>query len=414
MNPDDIEPFQTVLKDGFAMNDCVKDAMYEHGDKFGNNKFDYKMEEISNTSIVHYTEIVAKEDREQMTHQVCFEFCRTVPDMGFFGINNGRDCYCTPYYKPMAGSSAECDAPCPGNPTQMCGGKSKSSVFSMHMCANTAEDLDTALGNAGDLLSSLDGLVEEMTSVTEAAEKTAGEMQDSFGSAGDPDASGLFQDAKVWAGKLLHAKDDGAGLHEELSGVHDKADGMKGEDFSDYDKAKEAEEAIKEMEKLITKGGETLEELTEMFELAHPSAEEVEGAADQYYPVMYFVDKEFEHAPQTCGGETLAEPVFGRSKDECAMACDALVGKCVGFSFFEKEDSICFLFGKFKSVQYYTGCEEEADFLQSKNAKKREAPFEASCVAKLSLFEGTTLKPDKSGKCDMCLKEATKAARCFK
>jgi len=412
MHPDDIEPYQTVLKDGYALADCVKDAMYVHGDKHGNGKFEYKQEEISNTSIIHYTEIVAKEDQEEMTHQVCFEFCRTVPDMGFFGINNGRDCYCTPYYKPMASNSDECDATCPGNPTLMCGGKTKSNVFSMHMCANTAQDLDTALGNAGDLLSSLDELTGDMLEVVNAGEKEANFFQAAFGKAGDPDASGLMQDAKVWAGEVLHAAEDGVGESDALKKVEGKGKASKEKgSFSDYENAKEAEEHIEEMQKLTAKGDATHEDLTEMFETAHPSAEEVEGAAEQYYPVMYFVDKEFEEVPQTCGGETLAKPIFGKSQDECAMACDALVGKCVGFSFFEKDTSVCFLFGRFKSVQYYTGCAKEEDFLQTR--KKKTMASTVSCVAKLSLFEGTTLKPDKSGKCDMCLKEATKAARCF-
>jgi len=412
MHPDDIEPYQTVLKDGYAMTDCIKDAMYEHGDKHGNNADEYKMGDVANVSIVHYTEIVAKEDREAMTHQVCFEFCRTVPDMNFFGINNGRDCYCTPYYKPMAGNSDECDAVCVGNPTTMCGGKTKSSIFSMHMCADTANDLDTALGNAGDLLSSLDELTGEMQEKTEAGEKEANFFQGAFGKAGDPDASGLMQDAKVWAGELLHAADDGVEQSDALKEVEKKGKAAKKKgDFADYENAKEAEKAIEKMQKLTTKGEGSLEELTEMWETAHPSAEAVEDAAAQYYPVMYFVDKEFEEVPQTCGGETLAKPIFGKSEDECAMACDALVGKCVGFSFFDKDSSVCFLFGRFKSVQYYTGCSKEEDFLQTK--KKREAPYTASCKAKLSLFEGTTLKPDRSGKCPMCLKEATKAARCF-
>merc|ERR1719181_502460 len=192
-----------------------------------------------------------------------------------------------------------------------------------------------------------------------------------------------------------------------------KAKGLRAKTSPNMRTSSKRRKQIKKMQELTAKGEETLEELTEMFELAHPSAEEVEDAAAQYYPVMYFVDKEFEEVPQTCGGETLAEPIFGKSKDECAMACDALVGKCVGFSFFEKDTSVCFLFGKFKSVQYYTGCEGGKDLLQTTKHSKREAPFAAECVAKLSLFEGTTLKPDKSGKCDMCLKEATKAARCY-
>jgi len=420
MKPDDIEPFTTVLKDGFMMTDCVKDAMYEHGDKHGDNADEYKMGDIANVSIIHYTEIVPKEDQEDMTHQVCFEFCRTVPDMTFFGINNGRDCYCTPYYKPMAGSSDECDATCPGDPSMMCGGKTKSSVFSMHMCADTANDLDTALTNAGDLLEGLDELTRDMKEIAGSGEANANVLQESLGQAGDPAASDLMQSAKVWAGELLHAVEDGEDLSVKLTSAKEKGNAMKGKDFSNYDNSKDAEAAIKAMEKGTSKGEAALEELTEMSELAAPSAEEKEDAAKQYVPVMYFVNKEFEEVPQTCGGETLAKPIFGKSQDECAMACDELVGKCVGFSYFERPDAVsiffkksavCFLFSKLKSVQYYTGCKAEK-FLQTK-AGKKEAPYTASCVAKLSLFEGTTLKPDKSGKCDMCLKEATKADRCL-
>merc|ERR1719223_943090 len=114
MSPDSIKPFEKVLKDGYMLTECVKDAMYVHGDKFGNNKFDYKMGDTANSSIVHSSEHVAKEDREQMTHQVCFEFCRDIPDMGFFGISNGRDCYCESWYTPMASDSSDCDAVCEG------------------------------------------------------------------------------------------------------------------------------------------------------------------------------------------------------------------------------------------------------------------------------------------------------------
>ena len=50
---------------------------------------------------------------------------------------------------------------------------------------------------------------------------------------------------------------------------------------------------------------------------------------------------------------------------------------------------------------------------QVKGAKKTKSfSFIADCMAKLVDFEGTTLKPDLSGKCDMCLKDVTKAARC--
>jgi len=91
MHPDEIEPFQMVTKDGFLLVACAKDAMLEHGDKFGNGKDRYKMSDTSNVSIVHYAEIIPKEDREQMTINRCFDFCRTVPNMVYFGLQAGRD-----------------------------------------------------------------------------------------------------------------------------------------------------------------------------------------------------------------------------------------------------------------------------------------------------------------------------------
>merc|ERR1719446_170897 len=110
-----------------------------------------------------------------------------------------------------------------------------------------------------------------------------------------------MQDAKVWAGDLIHAADDGVKEHDALKEVEEKGEASKKKgDFSDYDNAKEAEEHIEEMQKLTAKGEESHEELTEMFEVAHPSAEVVEGAADQYYNIMYFVDKEFDEVPSTC------------------------------------------------------------------------------------------------------------------
>ena len=85
-------------------------------------------------SIVHYNDWVAKEDRAEMSPKVCFDFCKTVPKMGFFGILNGNKCYCEPYFKQMAGDSSMCDVACPGDKTNICGGASKSSIYAMHDC----------------------------------------------------------------------------------------------------------------------------------------------------------------------------------------------------------------------------------------------------------------------------------------
>lgn len=47
-------------------------------DEFGDNKDDYKLGPVSDVSIVHYADHVAKEDQVHMTPKVCFKSCRTV------------------------------------------------------------------------------------------------------------------------------------------------------------------------------------------------------------------------------------------------------------------------------------------------------------------------------------------------
>jgi len=124
---------------------------------------------------------------------------------------------------------------------------------------------------------------------------------------------------------------------------------------------------------------------------------------------MYFVDKEHKDTPQTCGGDAVAKPIVGGDEDSCAAACDSHGIGCVGFSFYATEKKLCFLFSKFETAFYYTGCGKA--FLQT---EERAAPYSVKCQAKFSAFEGTTLKPDGSGKCKQCLKKLTKADRCFK
>merc|ERR1719230_457453 len=99
------------------------DSMMLTADKHGDGKFNYK--NIATVSIIWYDRIVPKEDQEPMTPRVCYLFCRTVPDAGFFGLVNGRQCYCTPYYKASESGSSICDSVCEGEPTSMCGGKEK-------------------------------------------------------------------------------------------------------------------------------------------------------------------------------------------------------------------------------------------------------------------------------------------------
>merc|ERR1719375_1949115 len=182
---DKFKPFQTVLKDGFLEVDCVKDYMYYRGDKFGDNKHDYKLGPVSGVSIVHYDAFVAKEDRAEMTQKICFEFCRTVPNMGFFGIVNGRGCYCTPYFVPMESDSSLCDAVCEGDNTNTCGGKSKSDIFAMHMCDSTKEDLGARSAKASAMADFMDDTVKKASEQSDHMQNIGEKLQKAFGNVGD-------------------------------------------------------------------------------------------------------------------------------------------------------------------------------------------------------------------------------------
>lgn len=436
LNPDKIEPFAQVLKDGFFEAGCVKDYMFEHGDKYGANRHTYEVEQRSNVSIVHYKDVVPKEDQQSMTQQVCFEFCRTVPDMGSFGLIHGRDCYCTPWFQQMAGDSSDCDAVCEGNPTTMCGGMAKSSVFEMHLCADTANDLAAALEKAGNLGETMETQSGAALDASSMMQNVASNLQDQFGNAGDPTASNLMQSAKVFAGDLQHAAEDVEKIHEEISSHQSDGDGMEGGDFSDFETIQKAEACVDGLEKSVAAGEEATEALLVLSKLAGvkdmskegdeedgkgSGSGEEEGEGDsnlkEFMPIMYFVDREFEKVPATCGGDGLNKPYLGTA-DECAKACSYEGTACAGFSFFTGKESLCFFFTKFKEVTYYTGCaggpdSEEKSFLEVSKKKKEGDEDRVQCYAKFSSFSGTTLKPNPSGKCKMCLKSANKAQRCF-
>jgi hypothetical protein len=411
-------PFDTVLKDGFLLVDCVKDYMYYRGDKFGDNNYDYKLGPVSNVSIVHYDAFVAKEDREEMTQKVCFEFCRTVPDMGFFGIVNGRGCYCTPYFTPMASDSSQCDAVCEGEKTLMCGGKSKSSVFAMHMCDSTQDDLGASSNKASSLQADIDAKVKTADGLGSTMQTMAASLQKSFGAVGDSGASGLMQDAKVYAGDLEHTAEEAKAAADKLGALAKEASLIT--DFTDPAQVTKAEDLMTAIDQASAEAEVESDKLEKVTDLASPPAQTVPKAAEQYYPVMYFVDKEFDEVPSTCTGKKVLKPIVGKSADGCATACDAAIHSCVGFQYFKDgESELCFLLSKFEEGFYYTGCggdgppkKKPPSFLQE-GASKKSAPFEAKCYAKLSKFEGTTLAVNKEGKCEQCFTSLTKADRCY-
>jgi len=405
MSPSSIEPFVKVLKDGFYEVACVADYMFTHGDKFGDHSDEYLVGDVSNVSIVHYAAHVAAEDKEEMTHEVCFSFCRTIPDMNFFGINNGNQCYCMTYYQPMADDNSMCDMPCDGNPGAMCGGKSKSSVFGMHACDNTASELGTTEGKMSELDSEMMSL-EAMTSQAASDMQTmAADWQTLLGNAGDSGAADLMQAAKEFAGKLEQAASAAKKVDETVGSLKASAASLQDADLTSSAAMTDAEQVLQDMEEATTQGAAAMQELESLHAQASPNITGQLNASQQYYPIMYFVDKEYDSVPSTCTGTAAATPMVG-SFESCAAACNADIHDCVGFSYFPGtgdlvDTGLCFTMSKVQAVLYWTGCDDE---VSSGNVK---------CVVKFAKFEGDSLKPDPSGKCSVCLEEASAADRCF-
>jgi hypothetical protein len=418
MGPDGITPYETVFKDDFKYVDCAKDELFAVGDKFGDGKFNYKVEDTYNVSIIHYADTIPSEDQELMSQKVCFEFCRTVPGMSFFGLTHGRDCYCAPFFHAVAGDSSACDLPCTGSSTPsagMCGGESKSALFSMHMCSATGDDLLKVVTSSSELAGAAANMSKSTLDVATAMQVTAEEGQETFGAAGDPVASQLMQESKAWAGKVMHAAEALEGKTEELNELITIAGEMKGADLTTSDAVKEAEALMAQMVETSGAGAKLYEVTEEVYKLS--TRGKGSSRAGEYYPLMYFVDKEYEGVPSTCGGTWDGKTVADVTLTECAAACDEtkVEPDCSGF-FFHK--SICLLFSKFKSVTYYTGC-KEANFQarrvgeQSEHGRLGNFTYDTGCFAKLEDFVNTDLSPDPTGKNKLALRDVTKADRCY-
>jgi len=415
LKPGEVEPFVTIEKDGYIETACVKDYMLQYGDKFGGNKHEYEMGSHG-VSIVRYADIVPKEDRDDMTREVCFEFCRTLPNMTVFGLAHGRDCYCAPFYQAEAGDSSQCDSVCEGDKGNMCGGMYKSSIFTMHLCEGTGKELASAVEAAKSILEPLEHFLTETKEVyVDGLQASAASLQKIFGVGGDPAAGDLLQTAKVAAGEVERKHKALTDFKAKIGELVGKAEAL-GEVGDDAAKVKEADELSAAIQQTL-KEGEAMYKETEA--MLYSDLDSSPASLNQYKPITYFVDRKEVDAPSTCSGSTLGIPVTGATVEECAAACDEKVDTCVGFSFFPSPDgpALCFLLSTLRSSTYFVKCgdREFTNFMQA--MKKKQGPgaekTNTKCYAKFQQFEGLALNPDPSGKCQHCLKALTKADRCF-
>jgi hypothetical protein len=411
------EPYVTVLKDGFFEVGCYFDTMLTAGDKFGNDADKYNME-MSGVSIALYDELILDEDKEAMYPTVCFEFCRSVPDMVYFGIANGGQCYCAPYYQPKPGDESKCNSPCPGDNTVMCGNmKGKSSIFEMHLCDDVAEDLATAMGAAKD---AMDYYMETALLAKELGEKMTASgqaLQTVAGLSGAPGAADNGQKAMGASKSLTQGFMGASDAYETCLAAYKLGKDHESADMTVSSNAIAAEHATKDMKKtvgaVVSGASATHDEIIK----AYPPADQVvfgdepdggDAAAMKLKPLVdgeelkepdfrvasYAYDTTYEPAHSSCSGVTTGLPMMGLGKAGCELACEATVypDVCVGFSHYTLTgaDDICFMFADVQTVETFTG---PAALLQTQKGAKADAePASAYCGIKMSLM-ATGYKP---------------------
>merc|ERR1719326_1659716 len=128
-----------VYKDGYFHLRCMMDKMETAADWHDELQREHKYNIDTNVTIVRYTDRVDVEKQQSMTPSICFEFCRTVPDMLHFGLTRGRECYCTPYFMQGTGDGV-CDAGCEGDSSITCGNTAgMADIYEMHACNDDKE-----------------------------------------------------------------------------------------------------------------------------------------------------------------------------------------------------------------------------------------------------------------------------------
>lgn len=445
-SPDEAAEKSLKRVDTFYPIDCLEDYMFDHGNRFIDRRKTYKLHagdavinfstrSATNVTVLHYSSIVPKKHQKFMTPQVCFDFCRHMDDMYFFGIRDGRDCYCEPFYQPMPDDSSSCDVVCEGDSKLSCGGQSKSSIFEMHSCADTphvlrelARSLNSFLyGSPNASLPQQKLGLREYSSMLNHTAAVAGDscglMQQYFSKVGDVVAEELMKRCKVHASEVQYKSWEAMDLVEEGKQIKPEYG-----NFSKYPVVVKAEKQIATIDTLIPQVEAMASDLRTLWDDFQPAQaplfsetlttvrfngtlkqEEPTQLQKTFAPAMSFVDKSVkEWMPSVCGGEHAGEPRVADER-ECGSLC-AKMSNCVGFTHFIGVHSpICFLFSSLDSVTYYPHCPkvkvglQPQAFLQPATSVK-EPVFRARCHVKSSKFAGKSMKPDPTGECKVCFK----------
>lgn len=403
-----------VLKDGFFSVGCLEDAMLEFGDKFGNGKFKYGTRSghsavTANISIVKYKELVHDDAKQAMTPEVCFEFCRTIKDMVYFGINNGDDCYCEPYYKKVLSDTSTCEVPCVGDTTRMCGGTKKSTIWEMHLCDDTAEDLKTGTSYGMEVLTFFyegSALAVELGDKVTKAGVALGKVA---GLSGANSVRSLAVAATNAGSTLSTAYIEGKKAYGKLLKATQKAQALDGADFTIAKEATKAEHAVRDINENKGKVSRAAGSIFDLVIDTYPAAP-YEEFGDTFTDKNLLVKElkserevtDFRVAPYamgpdywnleppatSCDGEVIGLPKVSLGLNGCAIVCDQTLypKACVGFAHYQVSgtDDLCYLFSDVGNVDTFEP--PEAALLQrSLRSASGAAPEPASATCRLKM-----------------------------
>lgn len=310
----------------------------------------------------------------------------------------------------------------------MCGNQKKSTIWEMHLCADTAQDLEEAMTAAKE---ALDFFFEQAVLTVDLGKKltAAGAgLEKTGGLAGSPTAADMGMKAKQSTKPLTQGYQVGYKTYNKLLAAYKIGEGLKTEDFTDAKKTTEAEHATAKMKELT---GPLLGEGQSLYsaaKLAYPGLASLlgdepangDGAAValsqdmpfDYRVASYAFDPSFPAGLSACKGEIIGSPIFGLDVTDCGKVCSgtSYPTKCIGFSHYQVDDgALCFMLADVSELMTFSCPESPKECVPAANAAADACSPSAACYVKMSeISTGYKPKADAWKKTSRCFAEPAK------
>jgi hypothetical protein len=310
----------------------------------------------------------------------------------------------------------------------MCGNQEKSTIWEMHLCADTAQDLEESMTSAKE---ALDFFFEQAVLTVELGKKltdAGADLEKTGGLAGSPTAADMGMKAKQSTKPLTQGYQVGYKNYGKLLAAYKIGEELKTEDFTDAKKTTEAEHAIAKMKELT---GPVLGEAQSLYnsaKLAYPGVATLLGeepaAGDgpavalsqdmpfDYRVASYAFEPTFPAGMSACKGEIVGSPIFGLDVTDCGKACSGTVSpvKCIGFSHYQVDDgSLCFMLADISEVMTFTCPDAPKECIPASGGAAEACSPSAACYVKMSeISTGYRPKADALKKTSRCFAEPAK------